>query len=80
MTNGKVLAILLSVAGTLILMLALIDCLAAKLNASNRPYLSPRRIVGNFVRAIGLAWRDQTTLRASLRMRNSARVNLRTSL
>lgn len=59
------LAIMLAVAGVVILILALINWVAVKLlNASNRPYPSPRRIAGNFCRAIRLAWRGQSSARA----------------
>lgn len=74
MSNSRVLAIMLAVAGVVILLLALINWVAVKLlNASNRPYPSPRRIAGNFCRAIRLAWRGQNTARAvqSQRLRNA---------
>lgn len=65
MSNSRVLAVMLALAGVVILLLALINWVAVKLlNASDRPYPSPRRLAGNFCRAIRLAWRGQSSARA----------------
>jgi len=53
-------ASLLTVKGLMVLMLALVDWLSAKGNASERPYLIPFRVAREFYVAIGAAWHGQT--------------------
>jgi hypothetical protein len=59
MTRYPASAILLTVRGILYLTLALADWLAAKANASKRPYLIPFSVAREFCAAIGAAWQGQ---------------------
>jgi hypothetical protein len=52
-------AFLLAGRGVALLLLALVDWLTARANASERPYLIPFKVAGVFLVAINSAWHGQ---------------------
>jgi hypothetical protein len=52
-------AVLMAGRGLVFFALAVVDWLAAKANASGRPYLIPFRVACVFLAAIGAAWHGQ---------------------
>lgn len=59
MSKHQASAILLTIRGFVVLTLALVDWLTAKLNVSNRHYLIPSRVVREFSEAIRAVWQGQ---------------------
>jgi hypothetical protein len=59
MDRNRGCALLLAGRGVALLLLAFIDWLAAKANASERPYLIPFKVAREFLVAINSAWHGQ---------------------
>lgn len=60
MSKHQASAILLTVRGFFVLLLSLVDWLAAKLNVSNRHYLVPSRVAREFSETIRAVWHGQS--------------------
>ena len=62
MTKKLASAIFLTIRGVLVLALALVDWLAAKINVSERGYLLPVNVAREFHQAVIAAWHGQRKL------------------
>lgn len=70
MTKKLVIALLLMLRGVLVLALALVDWLTAKVNVSERGYLLPGSVVKAFYLAIVAGWHGQRILPSRLACTN----------